>query len=242
MKAYNLATRNMKEIYRDPVSMLLGIAMPVGFLLLFSSIYKKSHLEIFSPQMLTSGVIIFSFAFLIMFSAILLAKDKQNAFLVRLFTTPLKSSDFIISYLLPFLPLAFAQIAVCLTTGILLGATFNNLLLTLVIYFMTALMCISLGMILGALFTVNQVSGIGSIIITAVSIFSGAWMDLKMIGGIFEKTGYALPFAHAIDISRGLQLRVPFSSLLHSFYIVILYTIVFFILAILSFRRAMKRI
>jgi len=122
MRFYSLANRNIKEVYRDPVSMLLGLVMPVALLILFSSIYKKSQLDMFSPQMLTPGIIIFSFAFLMMFSAILLAKDRQNAFLTRLFTTPLKSSDFILAYILPFIPLALFQTGICLIVGIILGA------------------------------------------------------------------------------------------------------------------------
>jgi ABC-2 type transport system permease protein len=66
------------------------------------------------------------------------------------------------------------------------------------------LTCIGIGMILGSLFTESQVAGVGSIMIIIISLFSGAWMDLKMVGGIFEKVGYALPFAHAIDASRAM--------------------------------------
>lgn len=146
MKIFSLAGRNMKEVYRDPVSMLLGLAMPVALLILFSSIHKKVQLDMFSPQMLTPGVVIFCFAFLIMFSAILLAKDKQSALLTRLFTTPLKSSDFILAYTLPFIPLALFQTVICLIVGALLGATLQNLISALVIFLFAALICISLGM------------------------------------------------------------------------------------------------
>jgi len=59
----SLSGRNMKEVYRDPVSVLLGLAMPVALLILFSSIHKKVQLDMFSPQMLTPGIIIFCFAF-----------------------------------------------------------------------------------------------------------------------------------------------------------------------------------
>ena len=241
MKFYSLTTRNLKEIYRDPVTILLGLAMPLGFLLFFASIEKKIPLELYSPQDLTPGVTIFSFAFIIMFSATLLAKDKQSAFLVRLFTTPLKPSDYILSYILPFIPFAFLQIVVCFLTGTLLGASFQSVLITLLLFLFAAVSCISLGVILGALLTVNQVSGVGSVLITAIGLFSGVWMDLKMVGGVFETIGYALPFAHAVDASKGLLSGSHFSEVSHSFYIVILYSVVLFFLAILAFRRAMKK-
>ena len=223
MKIFSLAGRNIKEVYRDPVSMLLGLAMPVAFLILFSSIYKKAQLEMFSPQMLTPGIVVFCFAFLIMFAAILMAKDKESALLTRLFTTPLKPSDFILAYILPFLPIAFFQTVICLIVGAILGATFQNLVLTCVIFFFTAMICISFGMILGTLFTVNQVPGAGSLLITAIGLFCGAWAPLKMMGGVFETIGYALPFAHAVDAAKALLAGSSFADITGNFYIILIY-------------------
>lgn len=195
----------------------------------------------FSPQMLTPGIIIFCFAFLIMFSAILLAKDKQSALLTRLFTTPLKPSDFILAYILPFLPLALFQTVICLIVGAILGATFQNLILACIIFFFAAVICICLGMILGSLFTVNQVSGVGSLLLTAIGLFCGAWTPLKMMGGVFETIGYALPFAHAVDATKGLLTGSSFSDILGNFYFILIYALVLFVLAIFSFRWRMKR-
>ena len=242
MKFYSLAVRNFKEIYRDPVSVLLGLLLPIALLILFSSIQKNIPLDIFKPQFLTPGIIIFSFAFLIMFSAILLAKDKQSAFLVRLFTTPLKTWDYIQSYIYPFIPLAIFQVIICLIVGTILGATFSNILLSLVLFLLMALTCVSMGVTLGALFSVNQVSGVGSVLITAIGLFSGAWMELKMIGGIFETIGYALPFAHAVDASKALLSGAHFADIAKNFNVVLIYSLSSFFLAILSFKWTMKRI
>ena len=195
----------------------------------------------FSPQMLTPGIIIFCFAFLIMFSAILLAKDKESALLTRLFTTPLKPSDFILAYILPFLPLAFFQTAICLIVGAILGATFQHLILVCIIFFFAAIICICLGMILGSFITVNQVSGVGSLLITAIGLFCGAWTPLKMMGGVFETIGYALPFAHAVDAAKGLLTGSSFSNILGNFYFILIYALALFVLAIFSFRWRMKR-
>jgi len=242
MKFLSLSSRNLKEIYRDPVSVLLGLAMPLLMLVVFSSINKKLPIEIFSPQSLTPGIIVFSFTFLIMFSAMLLAKDKQTAFLVRLFTTPLKPSDYILSYILPFLPLAFLQIVICYLAGTILGGVFLNIFLSLLIYLLVAFVCISLGVVLGSLFTVNQVSGIGSILITVVSFFSGIWMDLKMVGGIFETIGYALPFAHAVKALKAITTGSEITDILNHVLFILVYAVGLFFLAVISFVRTMKKI
>jgi ABC-2 type transport system permease protein len=242
MKFYSLASRNMKEIYRDPVSTILGLVMPVALLILFSSIYTRSHLKMFSPQRLTPGIIVFCYAILIMFSATLLAKDRQSAFLVRLLTAPLKSSDFILAYMLPFIPLAIFQALVCFIIGAILGATFVNVFGSLLVFLLVAIMCTSLGIILGSVFTVNQVSGVGSLFVTAIALFSGAWTPLKIMGGVFESIGYALPFAHAVDATQELLSGSAFGVISVNILVILIYAISIFLLAVLSFRVTMKRI
>lgn len=242
MKFISLANRNLKEIYRDPVSILLGLAMPLLMLVVFASMNKKLPLEIFSPRSLTPGIVVFSFTFLIMFSAMLLAKDKQTAFLVRLFTTPLKPADYILSYILPFIPLAFLQVVVCYLAGTILGGVFSNIFLSLIIYLLVAFVCISLGVVLGSLFTVNQVSGIGSILITFISFFSGVWMDLKMVGGIFEKIGNILPFAHAVNALKAITTGSGITDILNHVLFILVYAVGLFFLAVVSFVRTMKKI
>lgn len=241
MKIISLTTRNLKEIYRDPVTLLLGIALPVLFLFLFTSLFKNSQLSMFSPQALAPGVVVFSYAFTIMFSAVLLAKDKQSAFLLRLFATPLKPWHFITSYLLPFIPFTIAQTLVCFSVAGLLGASFTNLFPVAVILLLTAISCITIGIILGSLFTVNQVSGIGSIFITLISLFSGAWMDLKSVGGIFENLGYSMPFTHAIDASRKLLQGENLNAVSTNCYVVLAYAGLLLALSVIAFNFAMKR-
>ncbi|OFY62164.1 MAG: hypothetical protein A2V64_00850 [Bacteroidetes bacterium RBG_13_43_22] len=241
MKLFSLANRNFKELYRDPVSVILGLALPVIMLVLFTSIYKRVQLPHFSPQWMTPGVIVFSFAFLIMFAAVLLANDRESSFLIRLFTTPLTSSDFIFAYLIPFIPLAVIQIVICLITGVIMGGSFVNIMLSLIIFFPVLMICISIGMIMGTLFTMTQVTAFGSALVTFIGLFCGAWAPLKEMGGIFETIGYALPFAHAVDASKYLLSGSSFSEILGNFYWVLIYSIILVAAAILSFRWKMKQ-
>jgi len=103
------------------------------------------------------------------------------------------------------------------------------------------IVCVALGMILGSLFTENQIAGIGSILISVIGIFSGAWMDLKMLGGAFEAIGYTLPFSHAVDATRAILKGSGFGDIILDFYWVLGYAVVFFILGILCFRWRTKR-
>jgi ABC-2 type transport system permease protein len=98
---------------------------------------------------------------------------------------------------------------------------------------------VELGMILGLLFAVNQVSGVGSAIITLVAVLGGIWIDLGTIGGVFYGIGNALPFAHAIDAARAVIIGADFSSIATDVYWVLGYTVVFFALGTFLFRRRM---
>ncbi len=240
MKFWSLAERNLKEIYRDPISVLLGLFLPIGLLMLFSSISERSQLELFTPAVLTPGIMIFSYSFLLMFAAMLLARDRKSAFLIRLFTTPLKASDFILAYSLPFVLLAVLQTILCFVAGVLMGGTFNHLLSALLVLILVAITCIGLGITLGALFSENQVSGIGSLLITLIGLFSGVWMDLRMVGGLFSTVGYALPFAHAVDAAVVLLSGASLAEVTDHILWVLVYAVLCFAFSVAAFSRAMK--
>lgn len=242
MRFVSLAHRNLKEIFRDPITLLLGVAMPVLLLFLFSTLSNLGDgIELFSPQLLTPGIVIFSMSFVIMFTGTLLGKDTKTAFLTRLKSTPLKPVDYFLAYLLPFIPVAIFQVVVCYSVGIVLGLSIMNTGLSILVFVLMALICISIGIIMGSLLSLNQISGVGSLFITVVSLFSGAWMDLKMIGGIFSAIGYAMPFAHAVDALKALAKGAGFADIQTSLIWVFVYSMVFFVLAIFAIKHKIRR-
>ena len=243
MRFLGLANRNMKEIYRDPISILLGIAMPAALLILFVSISKNIQIPQFTAQSLTPGIIVFSFSFLTMFSGILLSKDRESAFLTRLLASPLRPVDFILAYSLPFIPIALIQIVTCFTVAIFFGFSFDlsNFLVSLIVLIPIALACKGIGIILGSLLTENQVAGVGSFVIIISSLFGGAWMDLNMVCGVFKNIGYALPFAHAIDATRAIYKGTVITDIVDNLYWVIGYTMLFLIAGVLSFQWKTKK-
>ena len=60
---FAFATRNHKEIVRDPITLLFGIGLPILLLGLFSVMQKICHLLLYEMNNLTPGVIVFSFSF-----------------------------------------------------------------------------------------------------------------------------------------------------------------------------------
>jgi ABC-2 type transport system permease protein len=240
MKFVSLVERNTKELFRDPLNVFLGLFMPVLFLLLFSSLQERLPVELFKPEMLTPGILIFGFSFLIMFTSTMVAKDKQFSFLNRLLATPLKASDFILGYMVPFIPFAILQCVVCFSAALFMGADFGNIAIPVLILSLTAVTCISLGLIFGTIFTIGQASGVVSILITVISLFSGAWVELKMMGGLFVKIGYALPFAHAVDAIRALTKGAQLADISNNLNVIVVYSVLSFLLSIFVFKWKMK--
>lgn len=80
MRVAAFATRNHKEIVRDPITLLFGIGLPILLLGLFSVMQKNMPFALYEMNNLTPGVIVFSFSFLTLFSGMLLGKIKVHPF------------------------------------------------------------------------------------------------------------------------------------------------------------------
>jgi ABC-2 type transport system permease protein len=237
MRTVALAGRVFKEVYRDRAGITLGIIYPAMLMVIFVLIEGHVPVDIFEPINIMPGITVFSFAFLTMFSASMLARDREKAFLVRLLTTPLKPSEFILAYSLPYFLIALLQTAVMFLTGTLFGAPAGIGYITSLLFLLpTAMICIGIGMILGSLFSESALPAPGTITIVIIAFFSGAFADFKMIGGIIRTIALVLPFSHAVDGIRSILAGNPLSEVMNSLYMVIAYALLFYLLGVLFFR------
>ena len=206
MKSMTLANRCAKEILRDPINLGFGLGFPLVLLWLLSTIQQNIPVSLFEIDRLTPGVTVFGLSFLTLFSATLIARDRESALLQRLYTTPLTGPDFILGYLLPLIPLAMGQTAICYLFAIPLGLTVSaNIGYAILGSLPMAVFHISLGLLCGSLFGVKQVGGICGALLTNLSAWlSGVWFDLSLMGGVFEKAAKALPFWHAVQLGEAL--------------------------------------
>ena len=125
MRTLVFAKRNAKEILRDPINLGFGLGFPLVLILLLSAIQANIPVSLFEINTLTPGITVFGLSFMTLFSATLIAKDRESALLQRLYTTPLTGFDFIIGYMLPILPIALGQTVICYLFAIPLGLTFS---------------------------------------------------------------------------------------------------------------------
>lgn len=197
MRLTAFASRNTKEILRDPLTFCFGLGFPVVLLLLLSAINsaipEQAQMTMFNIDKLTPGITVFGMSFISLFSSMLIAKDRTTSFMMRLFTSPLKAHEFIIGYTLPLLPMAILQSAVCVVVAFFLGLEVSvNILLMLAVNIPIAIVFISLGLLLGTLLNEKAVGGICGALLTNLSAwFSNIWFDTAMVGGWFKNLANA---------------------------------------------------
>lgn len=206
MRMLTFARRVTKEILTDPLNLAFGLGFPLVLLFLLSAIQANIPVQMFEIGHLTPGITVFGLAFITLFSATMIAKDRSSALLQRLYTTPLRPEDFILGYTLPILPISVAQCAICYVAAVLLGLEITvNILYAVALIVPVSTLYIGLGLLCGSVLSDKQVGGICGALLTNLSAWlSGVWFDLKLVGGVFEKIAYGLPFVHGAEMEKAL--------------------------------------
>ena len=204
MRMRTFASRCAREILRDPINLAFGLGFPLVLLFLLSALQANIPVPLFEIHRLTPGITVFGLSFVTLFSATLIARDRETALLQRLYTTPLTAPDFILGYLLPVLPMALGQSILCYLCAIPLGLKFSiHTLWAILGVGPVSVFYISLGLLCGSLFGVKQVGGLCGALLTNLSAWlSGIWFDLSLVGGVYEKIAHALPFFHAVELEK----------------------------------------
>ena len=241
MKMRIFASRNTKEILRDPLNLSFGIGFPVVLILLLSAIQGNIPVSLFEIDKLTPGIAVFGLSFVSLFSGMLIAKDRTESFMMRLLTSPMRASDFILGYTLPLIPLAIAQSAICFIVAFALGLKVSaNLLVALLVLLPAAVLFIGIGLLCGTIFNDKQVGGICGALLTNVSAWlSGTWFDLNLVGGAFKTIAYLLPFAHAVDAAKA-AVAGDYANIFPHLWWVIGYAAVITLIAVFVFKRKMN--
>lgn len=242
MRLFAFSKRCAKEIIRDPINLVFGLGFPVVLLILLSAMQSNIPVPLFEIESLAPGVAVFGLSFMTLFSATLVAKDRESSFLQRLYTTPLRPCEFILGYLLPIIPISVCQSAVCYALAVAIGLPVSaNILAAILVMIPISVMYISLGLLVGSLVGVKAVGGICGGLFTNLSAWlSGVWFDLSLVGGAFETAAKLLPFAHAVELERAI-ISGQTEGILTNFAVVIGYAAISTTAAVLVFLRQMKK-
>lgn len=237
MRTTALIKRNFKEIIRDPLTLVFAIFLPAFLLWIFQQFKIPS--EIYNIKNFTPSIIIFGYSFISLFTATLIAKDRSSSLLSRLYASPLKSFEYILSYCISLFPIAIIQSIIFFTVALLLGLSFNiNIIVTILIMIPISLLFISLGILIGSLVSDRVAPGVGSIIVQLVAFTSGMYFDVDSLGGVIKFISRILPFSYTVDIAKA-SLSGNLLNMKSQLLILLIYIIVIFFLASFIFNKKM---
>lgn len=242
MRLLNFSKRTAKEILRDPLTLIFGLGFPSVLIILLSAIQKNIPVSLFEIDRLTPGMTVFGLSFMTLFSATLIAKDRESAFLQRLYTVPMRAVDFILGYTLPLIPMALAQCVVCYLVGLIFGLEITvSLIYALLFVIPIALFFIGLGLLLGSILTQKQVGGIcGALLTNLTAWLSGIWFDLDLVGGFFKRLAAFLPFYHAVKLEQTV-FSGSFEGIGKHLLSVALWAVISIVLSVIVFLKQMRK-
>ena len=241
MKCMVLSSRTAKEILRDPINLFFGLGFPLVLIFLLSTIQKNIPVSLFEVHKLTPGITVFGLSFMSLFASVIVSKDRESSLLSRLYTTPLRSMDFILGYMLPQIPISILQSLICYIASIPFGLKLSlGVVWALGGNILVSLFFISLGVLCGSVMTSKQVGGICGALLTNLSAWlSGIWFDISLVGGALKKVADVLPFIHAVEMEKALFSGNTDGIGVHVL-ILSLYTLGITILAVFMFLRQMN--
>lgn len=245
MRIFLFAKRNTKEILREPINLAFGLGFPLILLVLLSiinaNIPTEANNPMFEIQNLAPGLAMFGTAFMALFASMLIAKDRTSSFLTRLFTSPMRASDFISGYSLPLIIIAAAQATITLLASLVCGLPFTAwLLLSIIITTITSLVFVGLGLLCGTLLNDKAVGGIcGALLTNLAGWLSGVFIPLDLIGGGFKTFCQVFPFYHSVEAIK-LTLTGDLLGMLPHLGIVLAYTLIIYIIAVIAFKHKMN--
>ena len=238
-----LTKRNIKEILRDPISLIFTLGLPLLMEILFYFLFHKMTSQ-FEMKFLAPGIVVFSQAFLTLFIGLLLSVDRGTSFLTRLYVSKTKSYEFILAYALSLIPIILIQSILFF----IIGGIFDNTLFKVEMIYAIVLSCITslfflaLGIFFGSVCNERSVGGVASIIISAQSVLSGMWFPVEGLDGGIIKLMNVLPFKNATILIQNTINGVNniTDDFVKPLLIVLIYTICAFVLAIFTFKRKMR--
>ena len=238
-----LTKRNLKEILRDPISLVFIVGLPLVMEVLFYLIFHK-YTSQFEMKYLAPGIVVFSQAFLTLFVGLLISLDRTTSFLTRLYVSKTKSYEFIISYAISLIPIVLVQSTLFFIIGGIVDSSLFKIemIYSILLSVLVSLFFLGLGILFGSLCNERSVGGVASIVISAQSVLSGMWFPVEGLDGGMIKVMNALPFKNATVLIQNTLNGIEniYDDLLKPLIIVIIYSIITFVLAIVVFKKKMK--
>ena len=247
------AKRNLKEMSRDMLSYIFCVGFPLIMMVIMTLVYTGipkeagSGADIFRIDNLTGGIIVFGHTFIMLFTGLNVSKDRSGSFLIRLFSSPMKSSEFANGYILPNIVVALFQTVLAIVSAMIVSIIVDyklsvpGLLMAVVCAIPSAVFFIALGLIFGTLFNEKSAPGVSSIIISLGSFVGGIWFDAEHAGGAMGKVSKCTPFFYATkSIRSAIHMEFSMDEFVIPMIIITASALVLIVLGSVLFKTKMK--
>ena len=208
-KLFALTKRNVKEIFRDPLSYVFSFGFPVVLLVILSLVMSNldgQHVPTnFRVENFSVGICVFGYTFDTLFIAIMIGADKNSEFLKRIEIAPVPRGSYLLSFACAIAPTVIAQTLTVFAISFIFGLQVSAKVLLAALYLMpSAFLYVSIGLLIGVLAkNEKQVGPFCSVLISFTSVFGGVFMDVSLLGK-FENVLLILPFTHSVKIATGV--------------------------------------
>jgi ABC-2 type transport system permease protein len=153
----------------------------------------------------------------------------------------MKALDFLLGYTAPMLIIVIAQVTITLAAACFFGlAATVNIVLAVLLTALTSLLFIGIGLLCGSLMSDKAVGGVcGALLTNVAGWLSGVFIPIDLIGGAFRTVTHILPFYHSIETVK-MALTGDFMNIPPHLAVVLAYTFVVYLIAVLAFRQKMS--
>lgn len=250
-RALAFTERNIKELLRDPLSYIFCLGFPLLMLVIMSildsSIPAEAGMTVFRIDKLSGGIAVFGQTFVMLFTALTVSQDRSGSFLVRMYASPMRSSDLVIGYSLPMLIISAGQTLITFAASFIISLITNvelfpaGLLASFFTLIPSGLMFIAFGIIFGTLFNEKAAPGLCSIIISLGSFLGSIFFDAESTGGVMLTICKCLPFFYCTKSARSAAaLDFSVDAFVIPLVVVLAVAVVLFVIASLCFRSRMR--
>lgn len=239
-----LTSRNLKEMKRDPISLIFCIGLPLALLIFMQLIFgnvKEGGAVMFEINNFAPAIANFGYTFVMLYVSLIISGDKDSAFANRIAISPVKPIEYLLSFIFSTLPVALIQTVLFYAVALIFGFELNwYSLLSVLVLLIPAIFYCTCGILVGVIGKNEKQCGpICSLFITASGMLGGIWMPIEIMGGTFFEICKLLPFYNGVKIGT-YTCAGQLSSILLPILWVMGYTIAVFTIATLIYNKGKK--
>lgn len=244
-KCFILAQRNIKEMLREPLSLVFCLGFPLIMLLVMQIIFTNMEFvpANFKIKSYANGICVFGYTFTSLFVAMQISSDKNTSFIKRINISPINKFSYYFSFFISALPMVFIQTILFFLVALIFKFPFGVYFLLNILYLLpSAIFYICIGILIGCICKNEKQTGpITSIFISLTGIFGGVFMPINAFSGGFATFINLLPFSHSVLIGSELQSIGAKCIYPHILYLLFYIVIIVAVITIIEKIRGLKK-